>query len=172
MKRFEWELRRGLWRLGNLGRLAVAVFVIAAVVVCVEVWPLQRDLAQRRELLDARLAAMVHAPPPTPEEALDKASADQRFSAFLHSFHAIAAHHGLTIPSAVYQAEPGDGSRLRRYLVEASFNSDYRQFRGFTADLRQLPGVRIELLTLSRQDIGQTQLAIRIQCSLLVEVAS
>jgi hypothetical protein len=38
--------------------------------------------------------------------------------------------------------------------------------------LRQLPGVRIELLTLSRQDIGQTQLAIRIQCSLLVEVAS
>ncbi|MFC3816167.1 hypothetical protein [Lysobacter sp. GCM10012299] len=172
MKRIEWELRRASWRLGNLGRLAVVVLVIAGVIAWVEVRPLQVDLAKRGEQLDARTVAMAHAPPPLPEAALDKASADQRFSVFLHSFHAIAARHGLVIPSAVYQAEPSDGTRLRRYLVEASFNSDYRQFRAFTADLRQLPGVRIEHLTLSRQDIGQTQLAIRIQCSLLVEVVS
>lgn len=170
MKRLEWELRRGLWRLGNLGRLAVVVIAIAAVIVWVKVLPLKRDLTTRNQQLEARIAAIAHAPPPTPQTAFDKASADQRFSVFLHSFHAIAARHGLPIPSAVYQAVPSDGSRLRRYLVVASFKSDYRQFRAFTADLRQLQGVRIENLTLSRQDIGQTQLAIRIRCSLLVEV--
>lgn len=172
MKRIEWELRRGVWRLGNLGRCAVAVLVIAVVIAWVEIRPLQRDLAARQVQLDARAAAIAGAPPPTPEEARDKASADQHFSVFLHSFHAIAARHGLVIPSAVYQAVPVDETRLRRYLVEASFTSDYPRFRAFTADLRQLAGVRIEHLTLSRQDIGQTQLAIRIQCSFLVEVAS
>ncbi|HEY5804435.1 MAG TPA: hypothetical protein VIT90_12145 [Lysobacter sp.] len=172
MNRIEWELRRGLWRLGTLGRVSIAVLAITVVIAWVEVWPMQRDLAQRRARLDDRVAAVVEPPPPLPEAARDKASADQKFSIFLHSFHAIAARRGLAIPSAVYQAAPSDSNRLRRYLVEASFNSDYQQFRGFIADLRQLPGVRIEHVTLSRQDIGQTRLAVRLQCSFLVEVSS
>ncbi|MDR0182585.1 hypothetical protein [Lysobacter arvi] len=170
MNRTVWQLQRARWRLGTIGVLAVVVLLFAVVVALVEIAPLQRDIAHRRADLEQRSAVIAHPPPPQPEQATDPGSADDRFSVFLHSFHAIAKKNGLDIPQVVYQPAGADAAPVRRYLLEATFNTTYPQFRVFLQDLRRLPGVRVEHLAVSRGDIGSTQLEIRMQCSFLVEV--
>jgi hypothetical protein len=172
MNRPLWELRRAQWRLGTFGLLAMLLLVGAAVIALVEIVPLRRDIAAREADLDARTARLTQPPPPSPDLAVAPDSPEQRYFVFLHGLHAIAAKHGLTIPQITYQLAAQDkDSPLRRYVVETAFTSRYLQLRGFLADLRTLPGVRCERLTISRPNIGVTELDVRLQCAFLVEAS-
>ncbi|WP_144109484.1 hypothetical protein [Paraburkholderia sp. BCC1886] len=171
MNRGLWELRRLRWRLGNFGLLAALMIVVAATIALLEIRPMQRDLETRRESLAVREARLVQPPPPVPDDIVANGNPDQRFGIFLHSFHAMAAKSGLSIPQVVYQSPQQDDPAVRRYLVESTFSSDYLRLRAFIATLRHLDGVRIERLSITRPNIGATQLEVRIQCSYLVEVA-
>lgn len=171
MTRWLWELRRARWRFGTFGWLALLLMAVAAGVVVMEVLPMRADLARRAEELAAREAKLAHAPTPAPDVAGKAMNADQRFSVFLHSFHAIASKHGLSIPQVTYQAVAEDEASLRRYLVEGTFTGAYLPIRTFVADLRLLRGVRVERVSISRTGIDKTQLDVRIKCSYLVEVS-
>jgi len=169
--RWIWELRRARWRFGTFGWLALLLMMMAAGVAVSEILPMRADLARRTAELSTREAQLVHAPPPAPDVVGRAMTADQRFSVFLHSFHAIAGQHGLSVPQVTYQAVAEDEASLRRYLVEGTFTGSYLQVRTFVADLRLLRGVRIERVTLSRTGIDKTQLDARIKCSFLVETS-
>lgn len=171
MTRWIWELRRARWRFGTFGWLALLLMAVAAGVAALEILPMRADLARRTEELAAREARLAHAPTPDPDVADRTMNADQRFSVFLHSFHAIAGKHGLSVPQVTYQTVAEDEASLRRYLVEGTFTGAYLPIRMFVSDLRLLRGVRIERVTLSRTGIDKTQLDVRIKCSFLVEVS-
>lgn len=172
MNRWRWELQRAQWRLGTFGLLALLLVGGAAVIALVEALPLRSDIAARETDLDARAAKLTQPPPPSPDQALAPVSAEQRYFVFLHSLHAIAARNGVAIPQISYQLAAQDkDSTLRRYIVDTTFTSSYPQLRGFLAELRPLPGVRCERLTISRPNIGETQLEVRLQCAFLVEAS-
>lgn len=171
MTRWLWELRRARWRFGTFGWLALLLMVAATGVVVMEILPMRADLARRGEDLSRREAELKHAPTPAPDVVGGGMNADQRFSVFLHSFHAIASKHGLSIPQVTYQMATEDEASLRRYLVEATFTGAYLPVRMFVSDLRLLRGVRIERVSLSRTGIDKTQLDVRLKCSFLVEVS-
>ncbi|CCD36063.1 unnamed protein product [Candidatus Paraburkholderia kirkii UZHbot1] len=154
------------------GLLALLIVGAAAVIALVEILPLRRDIAARETNLGAREAKLKQPPPPSPDEAVAPGNAEQRYFVFLHSLQAIAAKNGISIPQISYQrAAPDKDSSLRRYVVETTFASPHLQLRGFIRDLRTLPGVRCERLTVSRPNIGATQVEVRLQCSFLVEAA-
>jgi hypothetical protein len=170
MNRLLWEARRMQWRLGTPGLLAAVLVVAVIAIVLFEIVPTARDIATREGDLDTRTAKLTEPPPPTPDEAVGPANADQRFFIFLHSFHAIAQKNGLSIPQVSYEP-PKDEGALKRYAVSTTFSSTWPQLRGFIADLRRLPGARCQRLAVSRPDIGATQLEVRLQCSFVVEGA-
>jgi hypothetical protein len=171
MNRLVWELRRAQWRLGAFGLLAVLLIAGAAIVALTDILPLHRDIAQREADLNARAVHLTQPPPPSPDEAVAPVSPEERYFVFLHSLHAIAAKNGIAIPQITYQlaAQEKDDPSLRRYVVETTFSATYLQFRGFMHELRTLPGLRCERLSLSRPNIGVTQLEVRLQCAFLVE---
>jgi len=171
MNRLIWEARRMQWRLATPGLLAVVLIGVVVAIALFEIVPTARDIGTREHELDARAAKLSDAPPPTPDEAVGPASADQRFFVFLHSFHAIALKNGISIPQVSYEPAREEGA-LRRYAVTAAFTSTYLQLRGFFGDLRRLPGARCQRVAVTRPDIGATQLEVRIQCAFLVEGAS
>ncbi|SAK47302.1 hypothetical protein [Caballeronia ptereochthonis] len=171
MSRWTWELRRAQWRLGIFGVLAVLIALGAAIIALVDIVPLRADITARRHGLDARAASLKQPPPPAADEAVAPVSADQRYFVFLHSLHAIAAKNGMIIPQISYQVATERDSSVKRYLVEGSFQATYPQLRGFIGALRRLPGTRCERLTMTRADIGATQLEVRLQCAFLVEAA-
>jgi hypothetical protein len=170
MNRWLWELRRMQWRLGTFGLLALLVAGSAAVIFVVQILPLRTDIDTRDADLSARAARLKQPPPPSPDEAVAPVSADERYLVFLHGLHSIAAKSGLQIPQITYQLPAQDDkSALRRYVVDAAFTSTYLQLRNFVHGLRTLPGTRCERLTVSRPNIGETQLDVHLQCSFLVE---
>ncbi|KND59507.1 hypothetical protein BVER_01387 [Candidatus Burkholderia verschuerenii] len=172
MNRWLWELRRAQWRLGTYGLIAMLLIGGAMVIALAEIVPLRRDIAAREADLDARAARLTQPPPPSPDQAVAPESPEQRYFVFLHSLHAIAAKNGVTIPQITYQlAAPDKDSSLRRYVVDTTFTSHYLQLRGFLFELRTLPGVRCERLTVSRPNIGVTDLEVRLQCAFLVEAS-
>ncbi|MDR5802788.1 hypothetical protein [Caballeronia sp. LZ001] len=172
MSRWLWELRRARWRLGTFGLFALLLLSSAAIIALVEILPLRNDIAARELDLDARTAKLKQPPPPMPDEAVAPTSPEQRYFVFLHSLHAIAAKNGISMPQITYQMAAQDkDSPSRRFVVETSFSSQYLQFRTFFSELRTLPGIRCERLTLSRPNIGVTDLEIRLQCSFVVEAA-
>ncbi|SAK39974.1 hypothetical protein AWB76_00127 [Caballeronia temeraria] len=173
MNRLVWELRRAQWRLGLFGLLAVLLLGGAAVIALTEIVPLRNDIAGREADLNARAARLRQPPPPSPDEAVSPVSPEQRYFVFLHSLHAIAAKNGIVIPQITYQAaaQEKDDPSLKRYVIETTFSATYLQFRGFLRELRTLPGLRCERLTVSRPNIGVTQLEVRLQCAFLVEAA-
>jgi hypothetical protein len=172
MNRGLWEMRRAQWRLGTIGLLALLLMGGAAVMMLVDVMPLRHDIAAREADLDTRAARLTQPPPPSPDQALADESPEQRYFVFLHSLHAIAAKNGVTLPQITYQLAAQDkDSPLRRYVVETTFTSRYLQLRSFISELRTLPGVRCERLTVSRPNIGATDLEVRLQCAFLVKAS-
>jgi hypothetical protein len=170
MNRLLWELRRAQWRLGAFGLLAMLMIGAAAVIALMQIVPLREDIATREADLNARAAKLRQPPPPSPDEAVEPESAEQRYFVFLHSLLAIAAKNQIVLPQVTYSVPAQDkGSPLRRYTVETTFNSTYPQLRGFLVEIRTLPGIRCERLTVSRPNISVTQLEVRLQCSFLVE---
>ncbi len=137
----------------------------------VEIVPLACDIAERESDLDA-CTAKLRQPPPSPDEAVGPVSPDQPYFVFLHSLHAIAAKNGIAIPQISYRlAEPDKGSTMRRYFIETTFTTRYEQFRGFIFELRTLPGIRCEKLSVSQPNIAETKVEVRLQCAFLVEAA-
>lgn len=173
MNRLAWEFQRARWRLGMPGLLAFVLIAAALVILLAEIVPLRRDEAERRSDLAAREEKLKEPPPPLAEEAPTEVSADRRFFVFLHGFHAMAERAALTIPQISYQVmDAKEDKSTKRYLLETTFTSTYLQMRSFLAELRRVPGVRCERLTISRQTIAATQLDIKLQCLFLVEVTS
>jgi hypothetical protein len=170
MNRILWEARRAQWRLGTPGLLAAVIVAVVMSIILLEIVPTKRDIETRQHELETRSVKLLEPPPPTPDEAVGPVSADQRFFVFLHSFHAIAAKNGVSIPQVSYEP-PKDEGALRRYAVTGTFSTTYPQLRNFIADLRRLPGARCQRVAVSRPNIGVTQLEVRIQCSFLVEGA-
>lgn len=172
MSRLVWELRRAQWRLGIVGALAILLIGAAAVIALVQILPLHNDIAAREADLDARAAKLKLPPPPSPDQAVAPFSAEQRYFIFLHSLHAIAAKNGISLPQITYQlAAPDKDSSLKRYVVETTFAATYLQFRVFLSELRTMPGLRCERLTIARPNIGVTQLDVHLQCAFLVEAS-
>jgi hypothetical protein len=170
MNRLLWEVRRAQWRLGTFGLLAMLLIGAAGVIALVQILPLHQDIAAREIDLDARATKLRQPPPPLPDEAVAPVSAEQRYFVFLHSLHAIAAKNNIPLPQITYSlAAPDKDATLRRYSVEATFTSTYLQLRDFLREMRALPGLRFERLTISRPNISVTQLEVRLQCSFLVE---
>ncbi|WP_250450621.1 hypothetical protein [Caballeronia sp. ATUFL_M2_KS44] len=172
MNRRAWELRRLQWRLGTFGLIALLLIGGAAMIALAEIVPLRRDIAARTADLDARAAKLTQPPPSSPDEAVAPVSAEERYLVFLHSMHAIAAKYGLTIPQVTYQLAAQDkDSPLRRYVIETTFTSRYLPLRNFVFELRTLPGIRWERVTMSRPNIGATELEVRLQCAFVVETS-
>jgi hypothetical protein len=170
MNRLLWEVRHTQWRIGTFGLLAMLLIGAAAVIALVQILPLRDDIAAREADLDARAAKLRLPPPPLPDQAVAPGSPEQRYFVFLHSLHAIAAKNEIALPQVTYSlAAPDKDSPLRRYTVETSFVSTYLQLRGFLFEIRALPGIRCERLTVSRPNIAVTQVEVRLQCSFLVE---
>ncbi|WP_175939718.1 hypothetical protein [Caballeronia sp. BCC1704] len=172
MNRWLWELRRLQWRLGTFGLIALLLLGGAAMIALADILPLRRDIAAREADLNARAARLTQPPPSSPDEAVAPVSAEQRYFVFLHSMHAIAARNGLSIPQVTYQLSAQDKeSSLRRYVVEATFTSRYLPLRDFVFEMRTLPGIRWERVTISRPNIGATDLEVRLQCAFVVEAS-
>ena len=173
MTRWMWELQRARWRLGMFGTLAAVLVLAVLLLTLLEIWPLSRDIAARRTALDARIAKLQDPPAPSADEAPTEVSADRRFFEFLHGFHSAAENAALPIPQISYQAvETKDVKTIKRYLLETTFVCTYLQMRSFLGELRRVPGVRCERVTISRQAIAATQLEVKLQGQYVVEVQS
>jgi hypothetical protein len=171
MNRLLWEMRRAQWRLGTIGLLAMLLIGGAAIIALVQIVPMRDDIAAREADLDARAAKLRLPPPPSPDEAVAPVSPEQRYFVFLHSLHAIAAKNAIALPQVTYSLAAQDKDAPRRYTVDTTFASTYLQLRSFLVDIRSLPGVHCERLTISRPNIGVTQLEVRLQCSFVVETS-
>lgn len=169
MNKLVWSIKRWQWRLGTLGMLAVLLAFVAIVIAFAEIIPLHKDLAKREQQLQQQRLTLER-PPLATEVAGDAAGGELRFTRFLGDFYALAARDGIELPQVEYQVQSEDEGRLQRHLVRVPIKSSYPVVRSFLGELRRMRGVRLDTISMSRDDIAQTTLDIDLRFSYLVEV--
>ncbi|PXV57053.1 hypothetical protein SAMN04487785_109177 [Dyella jiangningensis] len=167
-QRLGWEIKRLRWRLGTFGLLGVVLLLFSVAMTLFEAVPLARDLHVRSQDLERRAREATVPPSPAPATIEDNGYSPS-FTTFLHSLFAMANKEGIATSQVAYKAETEGDGKVERYFVALSMKASYPQLRMFSADLRTLGGMRLEHVTISRGDIGQTTLDVRVELSFAIE---
>ncbi|AOY00213.1 hypothetical protein [Jeongeupia sp. USM3] len=169
-----WHLRRWPRYAGTLGWAGLALIIMAVLLLKQQVEPVERDLDKRELAVSAKRGELRHT-----ARASDVASApayvrlrpDTSFTAFLGELSELAAKHGIGVVQSDYKSVTEGDGHLMRYGLQFPAGGNYPSLRAFLHALGEIPGVRIESVSMSRHQIGDESLAIQLQLSYLTEVA-
>ncbi|MBM3116829.1 hypothetical protein [Jeongeupia naejangsanensis] len=170
-----WHLRRWPRYAGTLGWVGLALIIMAALLLKQQVEPIERDLDKREVAVAAKrgeLRQVARASEVASEAAYVRLRPDSSFTAFLGELSELATQHGIGVIQSDYKSlTEGDG-HLMRFGLQFPASGNYPSLRAFMRALTAIPGVRIESVSMSRQQIGEEMLAIQLQLSYLTEVAN
>lgn len=167
LPRLRWQLMQWQQRLGFWGLLALGVMVAVVVIEVTLIAPSGRHDRLRREALQAGIAEQpqdVHITEPATVERLPSA---EDFAPRLETVLGLLTQHGFVIEQTTlgYSA-PGD-TGVQRLEVDIPLTGPYTVLRQALSAVVQEPAVRIERISLERQDISSGMLDINLKVSLL-----
>ncbi|WP_294738098.1 GspMb/PilO family protein [uncultured Pseudomonas sp.] len=167
LPRLRWQTVRVQQALGFWGLLAVGVIVVSGLIDLTLIGPAFEQDTLRRQAIQAGIDERpqdVHVTAPVMVEKLPTA---QAFAPRLEKVLLLIQQHGFIIDqtSLAYSA-PGD-SGVQRLDIDVPLSGSYPALRQALAAVAQEPGVRIENLTLERQEINTPHLAIGLKLSML-----
>ncbi|GHD66150.1 hypothetical protein [Jeongeupia chitinilytica] len=168
-----WHLRKWPRYAGTLGWVGLALIGMAVVLLKQQVEPVEQDL-DKRELAVAtkreELRRVVRASDVASEAAYVRLRRDTSFTAFLGELSELAAKNGIGVVQSDYKSVTEGDGHLMRFGLQFPAGGTYPSLRAFMRELSAIPGVRIESVSMSRQQIGEEMLAIQLQLSYLTEV--
>ncbi|WP_432719476.1 hypothetical protein R0381_000396 [Jeongeupia wiesaeckerbachi] len=169
-----WHLRRWPRYAGTLGWVGLALIATAVLLLKQQVEPIERDLDKRELAVAAKRSEMrqvAHASEVASDAAYVRLRPDSSFTTFLGELSELAAKHGIAVVQSDYKSVTEGDGHLMRFGLQFPAGGNYPSLRAFMRALSAVPGVRIESVSMSRQQIGEETLAIQLQLSYLTEVA-
>lgn len=177
-KWLRWAMRRVQYRLGWPGMALAAL--LAATVCLVAVWlvPLQAEVAQLQQQLQAQEAALRLHPQPqrqpvsSPEQALahELAEFDARFSGIqqlpdeLGVLFRLAEGHGLHVVKGEYSLSEKKQGSVRRFEANVPVHGSYQSVKALVLDiLDALPNVALAELGFERGEAMEDEVKTRLR---------
>lgn len=171
MKRAIWTVRRAAHACGRRGLAGIALAVIAIVIgsglrmeraaqdeallqANTRAATLQREVATRRQ--------------PAAQAALPAAST---YTDFLRMHATMATERSIALTEIDYSSRAEADQRLLRHTLRYTIDGPYPALRDFLSTVEQLPGVRVESMSMLRAH-GDSAVNALVQLSYLVESGS
>ncbi|WP_017902393.1 GspMb/PilO family protein [Pseudomonas asplenii] len=162
-----WHLARTRDLLGTWGGLAALLIVTALVIRQGLIVPALADNDLRLEQARAGIAERpldLHAREP---RAVRHLPGTDSFEARLEPLLAILQGNGFAVLQTNFQYVSQTDEQTRRLALDIPLNGGYPALRKALDELVRQPALRIDSLSLQRQDIASAQLEIRLRLSLL-----
>lgn len=167
MPRLRWQAVRGLQKLGFRGLLAVGLIAAAMLLDLVLIGPAFNQDTLRRQAIQAGIAERPQDVQVTEPAVVEKLPTAQAFAPRLEKVLVLIQQHGFIIDQTTLAYSALGDSGVQRLDVDVPLSGTYPALRQALTAIALEPGVRIENLTLERQEIHATQLAIGLKFSLL-----
>ncbi|WP_460133424.1 hypothetical protein [Pseudomonas sp. S1_E04] len=167
LPRLRWQLQQWQHRLGFWGLLALGLIAAALLIEAVVIHPASSADRQRRQELQAGIAAQPQDVRVTEPAVIEKLPTADDFAPRLEKLLGLLTQRGFILQqTTLAYSAPGD-TGLQRLDVEIPLTGPYSLLREALTELIQEPGVRIESLTLERKEITSGMLNISLKVSVL-----
>ncbi|MFZ3018019.1 MAG: hypothetical protein WA056_06145 [Gallionella sp.] len=178
-----WSSRRLLRTLGRPGVLAIGILVVFPPFYFSAVVPAQERLEEARRSTLLLREQVLHAGKSsdrirrTPGEQLVefyRSFPEERYSPqWLEKLAALAEKNGLSLNEGEYKATRDNVGRLMRLHMMFPVKGEYQQIRGFLTALHgEIPGIALESVQFTRQNVADATVEARIGLVLYLEQAS
>jgi hypothetical protein len=170
-----WYLHQWRQYTGILAIAGLVLMLFAGALYLQKLKPLQKDLTLRESTL-SEAARKLKIATTTASNAYQASNVAERlpksseFTAFLLKLNALAEQKHIELQQSDYKATPEINGELLRYSLQFPASGAYPDVQQFIAELEKMPGVRIENLSLTRQQIGEALLSLEVQMSYLSKV--
>ncbi|CAB3776254.1 hypothetical protein [Pararobbsia alpina] len=169
--RCRWLLRRWRQQIGWVGVAGLVVTVIATVSVVFGIAPREVALEDtlRTLMREPRQAAAGGAS--SASGAASAIAADvpgpTTFTVLMRRNTALAAKHDIALRAIDFSTRAEAGGKLMRYSLQYTLEGGYAPIRDYLVELEQLPGVRIETLSLVRNPSDRRSTTVQVRLSYL-----
>ncbi len=181
LSRIQLQLRWQVARLGNVGKIGVGLFVVAAIFFVAAVLPQDTELEELKERAETIQYNAQQTPGET--ETVKKVSGDQALQIFYEFFPRmdsspfwirelvrVAKQQGVEINSSDFRLTIEQGARLARYEMILPVRGGYPQIRAFIADaLEAVPAMAIVGIAIKRDNVQSVQLEARFEINLYLD---
>lgn len=166
-----------LWRLGWCWPVAVAVLALAAAFHFAAFVPARAALAETKaELAQAavrRTAAPPPAPPASEEQQLEALQASLRggpdAAELIRRFGELARAEQIALAQGDYQQQFHPATQLLQLQVTQPVKASYPQLKRYVESvLRSMPNVSLDQIAARRDNVGQSQLEVRLRWSVWI----
>jgi len=178
LQRLQWLVRRVQYRLGWQGLALVAMLLTTVYLVVVWLLPMQSELAQLRQNVEAQEAASSLNPRPqqqpvsSPEQVLaqELAEFDARFPDIQHLpdelgvLFRLAEGHGLQVVKGEYSLTEKRQGNVRRFEASLPVQGNYQEVKALVLDiLDALPNVALAELGFERGEAVEAEIKTRLR---------
>ncbi|GAB7564379.1 hypothetical protein LG202_24180 [Methylobacillus methanolivorans] len=178
LQRLQWLVRRVQYRLGWQGLALVAMLLTTVYLVVVWLLPMQRELSQLQQNVEAQEAASSLNPQPqqqpvsSPEQVLAQELAEfdarfpdiQRLPDELGVLFRLAEGHGLQVVKGEYSLTEKRQGNVRRFEASVPVQGNYQEVKALVLDiLDALPNVALAELGFERGEAVEAEIKTRLR---------